>query len=441
MALFRNQIPRSFSIEKVEIRFYLFDNKQKTLYVMRKAGQEMEEYIETGQQQTIGRKDHIYFLAAVFCFWFAIYIYAPVFGVYLQEVGFNFSAIGIILGAYGITQILLRFPLGILSDFLQKIRKQLLVGGFVMALLSSLILVYFESFAMILIARLLAGVTASMWVMATVLYSHYFSAARASNAMGIMQFVTVATQFFSMAVSGWLVHQFGWDFPFWVGAAASVLGAVFAWNIREVKTDTSSVPKNAIHHIRETVKMPHLKMLTFLSLMAHAVLFITIFGFSPIYAAALGVEEQSFIWLTCAFFIPHAAASLSLVFYRLHPRFNKIVLGVCFIVTAVFLIAVPFSHTLASLSSVHFFIGLALGFIFPILLSEVVLVSPPAFKMSAMGFFQSFYALGIFLGPLAAGVIAEQWSLNAVFTITGVFCIAAAVLVFLFLGQRKSIFD
>ncbi|OES43386.1 MFS transporter [Domibacillus iocasae] len=391
----------------------------------------MGEYKEKEGNQDIQRKDHIYFLAAVFCFWFAIYIYAPVFGVYLQEVGFSFSAIGIILGAYGITQILLRFPLGILSDFLHNIRRQLFVGGFVVALISSLMLVYFESFFMVLIARLLAGVTASMWVMATVLYSHYFSADRASNAMGIMQFVTVATQFFSMAVSGWLVHVFNWDFPFWIGAAASILGAFFAWNIKEAETDSLTAPKNAIVHVKETIKMPNLKMLTFLSLMAHAVLFITIFGFSPIYAASLGVEEQSFIWLTCAFFIPHAAASLSLVFYRLDPRLNKSVLTACFIVTAIFLFAVPFSHALASLSIVHFFIGLALGFIFPVLLSEVVLISPPAFKMSAMGFFQSFYALGIFLGPLVAGVVAEQWSLDAVFTITGTLCIGAAVLVFL----------
>ncbi|WP_245629916.1 MFS transporter [Domibacillus robiginosus] len=400
----------------------------------------MEEYIKK-KQLAVHRADHAYFLAAVFCFWLATYIYAPVFGVYLQEIGFRFWAIGIILGAYGITQILLRFPLGILSDFLQRIRKQLFVGSFIVALISSLILVFFDSFAMILIARLLAGVTASMWVMATVLYSHYFDAYRASRAMGIMQFVTVATQFFSMAVSGWLVHQFGWTLPFWAGAVASVLGAFFAWRIKEVQPlEEPADRKSMAFHIKETIRLPQLKGLTFLSMIAHAVLFITIFGFSPLYAAALGVEEQSFIWLTCAFFVPHAAASLSLVFYRIDPRRNKAVLVICFILTSVFLFAVPLTHTLASLSSMHIFIGLALGFVFPLLLSEVVLVSPPAFKMSAMGFFQSFYALGIFLGPLAAGVIAEQVSLDAVFIITGTLCAVAAVFVLLFMGRRKISF-
>ncbi len=397
----------------------------------------MQQYAIKEQTVTIQRKDHLNFQAAVFCFWLAIYIYAPVFGVYLQEIGFSFSSIGIVLGAYGITQILLRFPLGILSDFLQSVRKQLFVGGFLMTLLSSLLLVYFESFTIVLIARLLAGVTASMWVMATVLYSQYFSEDRASNAMGIMQFVTVATQFFSMAVSGWLVHMFGWEFPFWMGAGASILGIFFACNIKEIEAASFSKPKNIWNHVTETVKIPHLKMLTFLSLMAHAVLFITIFGFSPLYAASLGIKEQSFIWLTCAFFVPHALASLSLVFYQLNKRYNKVVLAACFIISAVFLIGVPFSSSLASLSIMHVFIGLALGFIFPVLLSEVVLASPASYKMSAMGFFQSFYALGIFLGPVAAGIIAETQNLGFVFTVTGGCCILAAVLVVFFLGQRK----
>jgi MFS family permease len=68
----------------------------------------------------------------------------------------------------------------------------------------------------------------------------------------------------------------------------------------------------------------------------------------------------------------------------------------------------------------HAVLGLALGFIFSILLSEVVRISPAEYKISAMGFFQSFYALGIFLGPLLTVVFAEKSSLNDVFTFTGV---------------------
>ncbi|WP_185150880.1 MFS transporter [Peribacillus simplex] len=377
-------------------------------------------------------KDHFNFLAAIFCFWFAFYIYAPVFGIYLQSIGFTFSAIGIIFGSYGITQILLRFPLGVLSDFLQNIRKLLLVAGFIAALLSNLILVYFDSFFYVLTARLLVGITASMWVMATVLYSQYFTADQASKAMGIIQFITVATQFISMAISGWLVHQLGWDFPFWVGAAASILGIYFALNIREVKHNPISMSEKPLDYLKKTIKIPQLKMLTLLSLIAHAVLFITIFGFSPMYAAELGMKEQSLMLLTSAFFIPHSFASLSFVFFRLDRHQSKIVLVICFFLLACSLIAIPYTESIFHFNLMHILIGLFLGFIFPILLGEVIHVSPTEYKMSAMGFFQSFYAIGIFLGPLIAGVITEKSSLGTVFIFTGGLALFAGVLVLLF---------
>src|SRR5690349_1312241 len=127
----------------------------------------MEAIQKKSMTITIG--DHVLFLSTVFCFWFATYIYVPTFSLYLETKQFTYSAIGIILGSYGVTQVLLRFPLGILSDILHRLRKQLYIGGFAVAIISGLLLVWFDSFLAIFIARLLAGITASMWVMATIL--------------------------------------------------------------------------------------------------------------------------------------------------------------------------------------------------------------------------------------------------------------------------------
>ncbi|MDQ7865009.1 MFS transporter [Peribacillus frigoritolerans] len=239
------------------------------------------------------------------------------FGVYLQSIGFTFSAIGIIFWKLRYYSNLAAFSAwGFYLIFFKIFRKLLLVAGFIAALLSNLILVYFDSFFLVLTARLLVGITASMWVMATVLYSQYFTADHASKAMGIMQFITVATQFISMAISGWLVHHLGWDFPFWVGAAVSILGIYFALNIREVQNNPISMTNKPVDYLKKTIKIPQLKMLTLLSLIAHAVLFITIFGFSPMFAAELGMKEQSLIWLTSAFFYPPLLASFSFVFFK-----------------------------------------------------------------------------------------------------------------------------
>src|SRR5690625_7762845 len=135
--------------------------------------------------------DHIYFNLAVFCFLFSVYIYVPLFSVYLESIGFAYTAIGIILGGYGVTQIIFRFPLGILTDILHRIRKKLFLSGYVCAFISALLLIYFDFFFFVLVARLLADVTAAMWVLAPVLYSHDFRQRQRAEDSGRMHLTYV----------------------------------------------------------------------------------------------------------------------------------------------------------------------------------------------------------------------------------------------------------
>ncbi len=115
------------------------------------------------------------------------------------------------------------------------------------------------------------------------------------------------------------------------------------------------------------------------------------------------------------FFLPHATATLSFVFLRFTSRIAYFVMLISFAVTGVCLLFVPFSATLFTVCITHACIGLALGFVFPLSLSRVVDISSARLKMSVMGFYQSFYALGIFLGPLLAGKTAQLFGLAEVF--------------------------
>ncbi len=100
-------------------------------------------------------------------------------------------------------------PARLLSDILFSLRKQLLIAGFGFSVLSSLLFLMFDSFFFVLAARLFAGITASMWVMATILYAHYFNNGNASKAMGIMQFFTVMPQFASIVFCGLAAAHLG----------------------------------------------------------------------------------------------------------------------------------------------------------------------------------------------------------------------------------------
>ncbi|GKV65846.1 putative MFS-type transporter YxlH [Sporosarcina sp. NCCP-2331] len=361
----------------------------------------------------------------------------------MEKINFSYTAIGLILGSYGLTQVLFRLPLGILSDRLVNFRKHMLIAGFISAFLSGLLLVFFDSFYIVLLARLMAGINASMWVMATVLYSDYFNKEQASKGMGTMQFNTVITQFFCVAISGYLIHLFGWKFPFLLGAVFSVFGMYFCLRIQEVKSvQAETVGLPFFSYFQRTHMIRGLKAITFLSLIAHALLFITIFGFSVILADTFGMTETQYIWLMSAFFLPHACISLLLVFLNLKPNTTYVLLFISFAASALFILLIANSSSLTELLLYHSGLGLSLGYAFPVLLSEVVRISPAELKMSAMGYYQSFYAIGIFVGPLLAGYAAEAIGLANMFRVTALITLLSAfVLINRGRDQRASSAD
>ena len=62
-----------------------------------------------------------------------------------------------------------------------------------------------------------------------------------------------------------------------------------------------------------------------------------------------------------------------------------------------------------------------------ILMTLAVLVVAPSAKTTSMGAYQALYALGMFVGPFAAGFIADIWDIDMVFWISSVISTIAAV--------------
>ena len=70
-------------------------------------------------------------------YWFSMYTYVPNLSTYAESLGATHKMVGLILGSYGFTQMLLRIPLGIFSDRINK-RKIFINLGILTSLLSAL---------------------------------------------------------------------------------------------------------------------------------------------------------------------------------------------------------------------------------------------------------------------------------------------------------------
>ncbi len=135
-------------------------------------------------RQEVSKYDHLFFIIITFIYWFSLYIYVPVFVEYLDFLGGSASLVGLIVGSYGIMQILLRLPIGIVSDKM-KIRKPFIILGLVTAVISCFGFALTESLTFSFVSRVISGVTASMWVAFTVLYQAILSLRMRQRRWGI----------------------------------------------------------------------------------------------------------------------------------------------------------------------------------------------------------------------------------------------------------------
>jgi MFS family permease len=172
------------------------------------------------------------FTVVTILYWTSMYVYVPTLSPYLSNQGFSLSFIGIVLGSYGLVQMFIRFPLGILSDKLGT-RKPFILLGMATAAISCLLFLIPGLWVWPLAGRLMAGVCASTWVAFTVLYASYFGAGQTGKAMGNISVMTVSGQMIGMLLSGWLTEDFSADAPFTLGAVIAVIGLLLALLLKE----------------------------------------------------------------------------------------------------------------------------------------------------------------------------------------------------------------
>lgn len=383
------------------------------------------------------RTDHIVFITVTLLYWMTMYVYVPILTPFLEYRGLSLQLIGLVLGSYGVVQILVRFPLGIWSDKLRK-RKPFIMLGMLSGSLSCLLFMLPDSWLWTLAGRAMAGICASTWVAFTVLYASYYTGREATRAMSNISFMIVAGQMFGMGVSGWMAEQFGWNAPFMTGIVIGLIGFAAAFAVKEPKGGVARQPM-AFADVGDVVREPMLLKVSVLSILGHCVLFITMFGFTPLKATTdLMATKTELTWIVFAFMIPHAIASL-ISGKMIAPRFglwNTMLAG--FVFSGIFTAAIAWSPSLPVMMVTQALNGFAQGLFFPLLLGAAIQNVSQEKRATAMGFYQAVYSAGMFAGPFLAGYLNEWFGIDSGFYSGAVFAFAAAALVLLWRRREAA---
>ena len=363
-------------------------------------------------------------LLVTFFFWFSMYTYVPTLAAYAQGLGASYNLVGMIIGSYGLAQLLLRIPIGLFSDA-RGTRKFFILCGLAMSATSGLGMWLVPSTLALLACRTLAGVAASTWVDFTVLFASYFPSRDAPKALGYLNAANNLGQVAAMLSGAYLAQQAGLSAPFLLGASGAALGLAGAFTLFE-----NRLPKKPLRvaPLREAFTDVSLLRLSLLAIILQMVTYVTVFGFLPLAAKDLGATTFELGLLTTLTLTPSIFSSaLSGSYFS--PRFGERATLVCGLgLTALTCFAVPFISNLPALYLSQMIGGFARGLVLPLLMGLSIRAIAADKRSTAMGVFQALYGLGMFFGPLLAGLLGTLAGLSAGFWVTGLIGMAGAAL-------------
>lgn len=366
-------------------------------------------------------------------FWFSQFAYVPILPTYAKDLGASFQLIGLILGSYGFTQMLLRLPLGILSDRLNK-RKPLIIIGMVLCFISGLGMWLLPNVYAIWFFRALAGVAASFWVLHTVLFASYYPPNEATKASGRITAVLNLGEMLALLTGGTVAYFYTQEDVFLLAAASGLLAIFFSLAIE----DNTAVRRNPIKisDLLDLTRNRQLNVISVLGMIQQVMTFGTIFGFIPLVAKNLGASFLEIGLLPTVFMVPGILTSAISGTKLLKFMSERWLLGIGFLIMAGICFITPFIHNLHLLYLSQMICGLARGVTYPLLLGLSIRQVVENRRATAMGYYQAAIGLGMFLGPLTVGKLAQAAGLSWGFGAVGLVAAAGAAIAFSSLPQK-----
>lgn len=360
----------------------------------------------------------LYILVA-YLYWASLYVIVPTLPTYLQGKLNNLALVGFVLSMYGLWQALVRLPVGIAADWLGQ-RKPFILGGFVLIGAGMWLLSQANGVSGLAASRAIIGIGAAGWVPIVVAFSMLFKPSEAVRATSIMTVILSLGRGTATLSTGWLTDWGGITLPFMVAIAGVIVAIVVTLLVGEEKRPPQKPSLGSLTTLitRRDVLLPAL-----LAAITQYADYATTFSFFPILAKNLGgtAVTQSLVVSLDIFVFLLGSLIASLLAHRIDTRW-LVYLNFGLLAAGVGLGAL--ANSLALLFVAQFFVGLALGISYPVLMGMSIRFVADGERATAMGLHQSVYAIGMFSGPWLSGILANRLGISSMLIVTAVMILA-----------------
>ncbi len=341
-----------------------------------------------------------------------LFIVLPVLSVYaLGLKGSNEFLVGITIGGYALTQMLLQVPFGMLSDKIG--RKITITIGLIIFIIGSIICGLSTDIYTLMFGRFVQGAGA-IGAVAIAMISDMVKEEIRAKAMAVMG-GTIATSFaLSMMIGPLIGGYWGVDKLFYLVAILSAVAIAILFikvkNPPKIKHNYGPSEKQFLEILknRDLMKMNITNMLQ-KGMMTLAFLVIPI-----IMLQKFGFEKQQLwmVYMPAMIFGILAMAPSAIIGEKYHKAKEMLMLGIVFFGISYILMGYAHSATLFIIGVVIFFIGFNVHE--PLMQSMASKYPRVHQKGAALGIFNSFGYLGTFIGGVFGGYFLQNYGMSEI---------------------------
>ena len=382
-------------------------------------------------------------LLIVGLFWYAQYVYMPNTAPYLLAQKVSADFVGIVVGAYGFTQMAARFGIGLISDILGRY-KIIIVAGCLFAAVSSVVRIVIPTGPGFLTANLMSGLASSTWLCFMLLYTSSVTKANLLQALGYVFAANNLGIMLSFISSAVLYQYFGMTLLCALSVLAGTLASILALGLSDIKREpepTAAPAKPALSSLLSVIFSGRLWFFAFLATIQQGITMGTVMSFSQEVARQIGGSAVQMGLMTIVF-IAFCVISSYLVAKPLIARINPgVLMGTTLILLAFYCWASPHVSSVYELIALQAIMGSSLGFVLTVSNSEALKGVDPKQKSTALGLYQAIFAAGMTFVPMIAGFIIEHsdGQFDGAFNFQAGLCLLGACLVVIYyLKARKQ---
>lgn len=350
-------------------------------------------------------------------FWFSQYAITPYINSELIRMGASGAVQGLVGSIYGLSQMLLRLPLGLQADRIGRQKPFIVVGCLLCALGLAGFLLWYTPLSFVVL-RGVAGVASASWVSFTVLFGSYFPPREGPQRISQLNIANQGGRLLCFVLIGWAVSRSTIRSAFVIGAA--VAGLCFALSLLIRDNPTPAHPLD-LNNLRQVLRDRNMQVTCLLGFLVQTIAFGTYFTFANNLAVGLQASPQQLSTLSVVLTLPAVITNLLASSWLVKRLSIRRLITVGFALAVVYCVLAPLATTMGQLYACQALAGVSSGLTFSLLLGQGMRDIDPSQRSTAMGLFQTVYGLGMTLGPLLMGLIMDARGLDqAYFLMAGV---------------------